>query len=126
VFSATNVSTVAAAVVAILSTAEAGTRDRWVNIESFATSQAEIVAALEKAMGEKWAVKETSMEEQLAGAREMYDKGEVLGAFYRWILAVLVSGGEECRFKSLDNELLGLKKEDLMETVEKIVRGEAI
>lgn len=125
-FSATNVSTAAAAVVAILSSAEKETRDRWVNIESFATSQAEIVAALEKVTGEKWAVKETSMEEQLVGAREMFDKGEVLGAFYRWILAILVSGDEECRFKSLDNELLGLKKEDLMETVEKIVRGEEV
>ncbi|KFY98418.1 hypothetical protein V498_01485 [Pseudogymnoascus sp. VKM F-4517 (FW-2822)] len=126
VFSTSNLSTVTAGVVAILSIAEAETRDRFVNIESFATSQREVVAALEKATGEKWTVEETSMKEQLAVAQEMYEKEDYLNAFYRWVLAGVVSGREEPRFKTVDNELLGLPHEDMQETVEKLLKGESI
>lgn len=126
VFSASNLSTVAAGVVAILSIAEAETRDRFVNIESFATSQRDVVAALEKTTGEKWTVEETSMKEQLAVAQEMHEKGDFLNAFYRWILASVVSGREEPRFKTVDNELLGLLREDMQETVEKLLKGDSI
>ena len=127
-FGASNLSTVAAGVVAILSTAEVQTRDRFVYIESFTTSQREIVSALEKATGDTWMVEETTTEAQFAVAQEALHKDDFLAAYYRWIRGGLFSGNEACRFtkEKLDNELLGLPKEDLQNVVARIVKGESI
>jgi hypothetical protein len=123
-FSATNLSTVAAAVVAILSTAEAETRDRFVTIESFKISQNNIVQALERITGEIWAIEKTTTDVQLAEARKSLESGDFLSAFYRLILVVLFSGQEEIAFKNdkLDNKLLGLEDETLEGTLEDIVK----
>ncbi|KAH8588342.1 hypothetical protein B0O99DRAFT_639549 [Bisporella sp. PMI_857] len=127
-FSVTNLSTVVSAVISILTTAESDTRDRLVYIESFATSQAEVLSALEKVSGEKWAVKHTTVEEQLTAAKKELSEANYWGAWHRWIKSSLFSGKPGARFDpaKLDNELLGLKKENLEDSVAKILKGERI
>jgi nucleoside-diphosphate-sugar epimerase len=120
----TNLSTVAAAVIATLTTAEVGTRDRLLNIQSFKASPNDIVEALEKATGEKWIIEKTTTKEQLALAQECLEKGDFLPALYRWIRTFVFS--ERATLPNIENELLGLPKEDLQTTVEKIIKGEKI
>lgn len=120
----TTLSTVAKAVLAILTTAEESTRDRLVNIESFAVSPVEIVATLEKVSGEKWTLESTTTEKELALANEALENGDFLSALYTWIKACIFA---ECsRLENVENELLGLEKEDLESVVGKIVKGEAV
>ncbi len=127
-FPASNLSTVAAGVVAILSISELQTRDRFVYIESFTTSQCEIVSALEKITGEKWAIEKTTTEKQFAIAQETLQKDYFLGAYYRWIRGGLFSGNDGCHFakEKFDNELLGLPKENLQDVIERILKGENV
>ena len=124
----TNLSTVGKAVVSILTTAEAQTRDRLVEIESFPVSQNAIIEALEEATGERWAVEKTTTEQQLAEAQESLEKGNLLPAFYIWVRAFIFSGRPGARLQNAkaDSELLRLPREDLQETVEKIAKGETV
>ena len=89
---ATNLSTVGKAVASILTTAEAQTRDRLVEIESFPISQNAVIEALERATGERWAVTGTTTEQQLAEAQASLEKGDVLPALYIWVRAFIFSG----------------------------------
>jgi hypothetical protein len=120
----TTLSTVATAVVAALTTAEVETRDRLLNIQSFQASPNDIVKALEKATGEKWSIEKTTTKEQLALAQECLEKGDFLPAYYRWVRTCVFA--EEARLPNIENELLGLPKEDLQTTVEKVIKGEKI
>ena len=76
---------------AVLTTAEAQTRDRLLNIESFAASQNEVVLVLENVTGEKWNVESTTTEKQLELAGEFLERGDFLEAFYRWVRAYIFS-----------------------------------
>lgn len=87
----TNLSTVALAVLQALTVAEQSTRDRLINIESFAASQKDVVAALEKATGETWAIQRTTTTEQLKLAQASLENGDFVLAFYRWIRAYIFS-----------------------------------
>lgn len=86
-------------------------------------SQNSIVQALEEATGEKWNITKTTTEQELAKSRTAYDSGDVLGGFYRWIMAGMFTGNPHLAFKGdkLDNKLLGLKEKNLLETVKEIV-----
>lgn len=99
------------------------TRERFVWIESFKTSQNEIVQVLEKVTGEKWAIENTTTEEQIVVSREALANGDFLGAYYRWIVAALLSGNEYIQFgdEQLDNRLLGLQQESIVTTVEELL-----
>lgn len=123
-FSATNLSTVGTAIVAILRNAEAQTRDRFVNIESFSTSQVFIVAALQEGFGEKWTVEMTTTNNQLDVAQKSIEENNFLGAYYRWIRAGLFSGQKGCRLdrEKLDNDLLALPKENMQDVVDRILQ----
>ncbi|KAH8597272.1 hypothetical protein B0O99DRAFT_540953 [Bisporella sp. PMI_857] len=127
-FSAANLSTVASVVISILTTAERETRDRLVYIEEFATSQAEVLSALEKLSGEKWTVEHTTAQEQLAAAKKEFGEGEFWAAWHRWAKTGLFSGEPGTHFDQakLDNELLGVKKGSLEDSVAKILKGETI
>jgi hypothetical protein len=124
IFSATNLPSVAAAVVSILGTAETETCYRFVYIESLKTSQYAIVAALEKAVGEKWTIEKTTTEEQLGASQKLLQSGDTLSAFYTWIVAGIFSGDKGIKFgdEELDNKLLGLKEEGLEGAVEGLLR----
>lgn len=114
--------------VSILSTAQEQTRNKLVEIESFSTSQNEIVAALEKATGKEWKIEKTSMDEQLGLAGASLEKGEFLEAFYVWIRAWVFSGKEGARLVKAEewNQLLGVGGECMEEVVAKVIRGEEV
>ena len=122
-FSATNLETVVKAVVVILADAEKETRNRFVYIQNFATSQQEILDVLEKVRGEKWVIERTSAQEQFEVAGNLLKAGDETGAFYIWLRGGLFSGSVGCEFEKekLDNELLGLQRETLEETVRRVL-----
>ncbi|KAH9209772.1 hypothetical protein DL95DRAFT_466458 [Leptodontidium sp. 2 PMI_412] len=126
-FAATNLSTVGRAVVTILTTAEEKTRNKQVEVESFTTTQNEIVAILEKVTGAKWNVEKTSSEQELAAAEANLEKGEFLEAYYIWVKAWIFSGkvGSKLVNAKDGNELLSVEAESLEDVIGKVVRGES-
>ncbi|KAG9228733.1 hypothetical protein BJ875DRAFT_226777 [Amylocarpus encephaloides] len=76
-FSTTNVNQVANAVVAVLSKPEE-TINKYLFVDSFTTTQNEILRALEKASG-KWQVKESMTEAALRKGKELVVKGDYGG-----------------------------------------------
>ena len=127
-FSATTLSTVGRAVVSILAAAQEQTRNKLIEIESFSTSQNEIVAALEKVTGEEWKIEKTSMDEQLGLASANLEKGDFLEAFYVWIRAWIFSGKEGARLMKAEegHDLLGVGGESMEEVLAKVVKGEKV
>ncbi len=124
-WSATNLASVGQAVVGVLLHPEE-TKNRYVWIESFRTSQNETLAALEKATGEKWTVKHVKCAEQIEEGREAYRKGDpnwfmqlIIGALFNEELDV---GADFSKFAKLDNELLGVPTEDIQATVDAVVQ----
>lgn len=127
-FTATNVAQIGRALVAILNQAEE-TANRLVFVESFTTTQLEILAALEKAAGEKFQVVNLTSEDVRAEAARQLGEGNLLEGGGKLITA-LVLGKEGLEDHSdveggIWNERLGLPKENLEEEVEKVVRTAA-
>ncbi|KAL2061568.1 hypothetical protein VTL71DRAFT_6945 [Oculimacula yallundae] len=124
-FSTTTLSTVARAVVAILTTAEVATRNSLVNIQSFSTSQNEIVAMLEKVVGETWAIENTTTLEQMEIASANLENNEFVEAFYIWVRAWMFSGRQEVVLKEWekDNRLLGVESQSLEDVIVQAVGG---
>lgn len=104
----------------------AETANRYVFINSFRTTQNEILSALQTVTRQKWNVKHTTCEEESKTGREKMEKGDWSGVGHA-IMGASYSGGryDFAQGRELDNELLGLPvDEDLETTVERIVRGE--
>ena len=130
--SMTTTATLGAAVVAVLSPAiRPNVLDRFVYIQSFAASQKDILAALEKhrldqggeQLGLEWTVTHTTSEDQMREAGEALGKGDVFGAFRRWIFAMMVDPQSGCDWSDrAENKLLGLQPQSLEGEVEKVLR----
>lgn len=104
----------------------AETANRYVFVNSFRTTQNEILSALQTVTHQKWTVKHTTCEEESRIGKEKLDEGDWSGVG-RAIMGASYSGGKYdfAEGRELDNELLGLPvDEDLVATVERIVRGE--
>lgn len=123
VWDVTNLSTVGLATARVLENAQKF-RNQIVYINSFTGTQNEMIAALEKATGTKFALQQGSAEELTAKGREKLAAGDqmagldlIFGAFYR--------GGQDLMHHSAKNKLandeLGLPKEDLETTVRQVV-----
>lgn len=123
-FNGTIMSTIGAAVVATVDR-PALTANRYIFINSFLVTQSEILAALEKVMGEKWTTTHVSSEEMKKTGLEKLAKGDRSAAF-DLIRAALFGGDEAMDYskKGLMNEQLGLpKEEDLEQVIRNIVEG---
>jgi hypothetical protein len=123
-FSLTNEATVGQAVVSALQK-PAETANKYLYIESVNTTQNEILAELQKATGKTWDVKHTSTDAQVRIGKEAVAKGDFSGMF---ALVLATTYGELRGLKAdfakdecLANELLGLPKESVRETVEAVV-----
>ena len=114
-FSVTNMAQIAIAVRRALEKGEE-TRNRFLLIQSFVTTQNEIVKALEKVTEAKWEVEKIDsknyMEEQIAKAQ----KGDH-DAMYSVIWGICVTKSDWRQDKKFANELLGLEEEDLEESL---------
>jgi len=106
----------------------AETANKFVYVSSLSATQNETLEAVEKATSTKWEVTRVSTEQQLSGAKEALDKGDMTGA-YTLVKATSWSNlpGLKQHFdvdekERLFNELLGLKgEESLQATVERVV-----
>jgi hypothetical protein len=126
-FSATNLSQVGNAVVAVLSKPEK-TANQFIYIDSFTATQNEILAELEKATGEKWKVTESTTEEAKAEGQALFAKGDYSGLLLL-LKAIFLGEGYGSDFTKdavLGNERLGLPNQDLVSTVTALAAGKAV
>jgi len=114
-FTATNLPTIGLAVAAILKD-PAGTKNRYLDIASFTTTQNEILGILEEETGEKWTVKRATTEDSERVADEKLEKGDY-SAFGDYLKVFLFRDGKGGSPKRLANEELGLGNEDLRKTI---------
>ncbi|TVY89116.1 Isoflavone reductase-like protein, partial [Lachnellula willkommii] len=77
-FSATNLSQIGNAVVAVLSKPDE-TANQFLYIDSFTATQNQILAELERATGRKWAVTESSTEAAAREGQELFGRGDFEG-----------------------------------------------
>ncbi|KAM0272197.1 hypothetical protein ACHAQH_008820 [Verticillium albo-atrum] len=125
-FTTSNSDQIARSLVGILEHADE-TKNKLVFVESFTTSQVEVLAALEKASGEKWQVEHVTSDEVRAQGFKLFGEGDLQGGGGALIQAlVLGEGGLEDHTASGVaewNKLLGLPKENVEETVERVLKG---
>lgn len=124
-WSTTNVETVGKSVVGVLER-PAETKNRFVWVESFSTSQNDVVAALEKTTGKRWQVNKVKTADQIKTGNELVAKGESAGIALLIIGAIFTedvdTGADFSKSRKIDNDLLGLPKEDLQTTIQEIVK----
>lgn len=123
-FSSTNLSTIGEAVVKALENAEA-TKNQYVYVSGFQTSQNEILAAAERITGEKWTISKTSAKDHIAKGNELLQKGDYSGIAP--LIQAITFGEEEqlgdLKPSGLWNEKLGLKQDSFEDSIKTVVSG---
>ena len=101
------------------------TANKYLYINSFTISQNEVLAAFEKATGQKWAVEHVDPEAMKEEGLEKEARGDITGAMslVRYINCVEGHGGNYAEYRETANGLLGLPEEMLQGAVEAVVRG---
>ena len=126
IFSGLNEEDLGKAVVGVLKHPKE-TANQFVYASSIAASQKEILAALEQATSSKFEVSHVSTGAQLDGAREALGKGDFSGAFTIVKATVLGNApGLQQHFEveekdRLKNDILGIKKTTVQDTVDRIL-----
>lgn len=123
-FSASNLSQVGNAVVAVLSKPEE-TANQFIYIDSFTASQNDILAAFEKASGKKWEVSHSTTESAAKEGQELFAKGDFSGLLLLLKANFLGEGygSDFTKDATLANEKLGLPVQSLESTVATLVAG---
>ncbi|KAM5341933.1 hypothetical protein ACJ41O_014964 [Fusarium nematophilum] len=124
-FTATNGAQIGRALAAVLSHASE-TANKMVFVESFTTTQLEILAVLEKASGEKFQVVNVKSEYIRAEGAKQIGEGNIIEGGGKLITAVVL-GKESLEDHShvdggIWNDRLGLPKENLEEEVTKVLQ----
>lgn len=102
------------------------TANRYIFIDSFTVSQAQVLAALEKATAPAaWDVTRVDAEEQKQIGLDKMAKGDFSGAMalIRYINCVDGHGGNYALYEQTDNELLSLPNQSLDEAIEEVLKG---
>lgn len=100
------------------------TRNRALYVQSFNPTQLEVVAALEKAMGEKWHVQHVDSKPYLADAQKRLSSDDEKAVLIAIEDIVFVLGALDADWTKRDGfamELLGLKDESLEDVVNEVV-----
>jgi nucleoside-diphosphate-sugar epimerase len=100
------------------------TRNRALYIQSFNPSQLEIVAALEKAMGEPWHIQHVDSKPYLEDAQKRLGSDDAEAVLFAIEDIVFVLGALDADWTKRDGfamELLGLEDEKLEDVVEEVV-----
>ncbi|KAF2663932.1 NAD(P)-binding protein [Microthyrium microscopicum] len=125
-FSGTNLSTIGKAIAAILSKAGVveATKNQYVTISSFTTTQNEVHALLEEITGEKWPTTAVDSDAKIEEGKKAMAAGDHYGAMS--ILKAYAFGGKVDADLSnapggLWNDKLGLPREDLKATLKKLL-----
>lgn len=123
-FTTSNAAQIGRALIAVLSHA-AETANKLVFVESFTTTQIEILAALEKATGEKWKVAHKKSEDIRAEAFKEMGEGNILGGGASLITAAVLGKGALEDHSNMEggiwNDRLGLPKESVEEEIKRIL-----
>ncbi|KAF1962982.1 isoflavone reductase family protein [Byssothecium circinans] len=122
-FSSTNLRQIGLAVIKVLEKPEE-TKNKYVYVSSFETTQGEILAAVEKITGEKWTVKNAGSKDLLKEGGEKLQKGDFSGVG-QLIQAVAFGEGNlgDSRPAGLWNEKLGLEKESFEDSIKAGISG---
>lgn len=118
-FSVTTEGETAKAVLRGLTERAEETRNRNVLVEEFVTTQAELLAEIERQTGEKFEVEEVDGEERIRELQKAYEAGDE-GAVYGLIEAGFITGrygGDLSKEGEIFTEKLGLKRHTLEEVV---------
>jgi hypothetical protein len=122
-WTATNLATVGKAVAnTLLKPAE--TKNRYVWVSSFSVSQNAVLAALEKATGAQWKTERVSLKQQREEGQANLGQGGFKPIAQILLAAIFDpnTGCDHAKTEKLDNELLGLPKEDLESTVAAVLK----
>ncbi|KAJ4142989.1 hypothetical protein NW765_000127 [Fusarium oxysporum] len=125
-FTASNGAQVGRALVAILAN-PAKTANKLVSVESFTTTQSEVLAVLEKATGTEWARTEIPVEEVRAEAFKLLSEGDVANGGAKAIASVVF--GKEALEDHTHlgtaqwNKELGLPSETVEATVQRVLKS---
>ena len=102
------------------------TENKIVYVNSFTTSQKQLLGVLEKATGSKWEVETVSSVDVVSAGKEMLSKGNMMG-IGAIVKSICFTEGWGADFEAEDvevmNEVLGLEKENLEDVVRKIVES---
>ncbi|EGR48306.1 uncharacterized protein TRIREDRAFT_78476 [Trichoderma reesei QM6a] len=121
--SASTLRRIAEATVRVLQRPEQ-TSNRRLYVQSFNPTQLEILAALEKAMGEKWTVRQVDSKAYLEDARKRLESDDEEAVLVAVEDIVFVLGALDADWTKRDGfamELLGLEDERLEDVVEEVV-----
>jgi hypothetical protein len=122
-FSTTNLHTIGVALIKALENPEES-KNQYVYLSGFDTTQNEILGLAEKITGAKWTVKHVSTKEHLVQGRERVQKGDYMGILD--LLQVATFGEEQIGLfdpAKLWNEKLGLPKDDLEKSIRAAFEG---
>ncbi|KAI9683924.1 MAG: hypothetical protein M1829_004259 [Trizodia sp. TS-e1964] len=123
IFSTTTIATVGAAVVAVLYR-PAETKNQYVYISSFNTTQTEILAALKKVAGGNWTTQQTTAYAEVLAYRESLAKGSP-GAIRNMVMAATYTDGTGSNFaqdEKLSNSVLQLQPENLEAVIKSVLQ----
>ncbi|EDP89873.1 hypothetical protein HBI56_202180 [Parastagonospora nodorum] len=123
IFSTTNLHTVGLGLVKALEKPEE-TKNQYVYISSFDTSQNELLALTEKITGSKWTVKHVAVKDHVEQGRAKLQKGDFSG-IVELLQATSFSKDQLGRFDQAPawNEKLGLPKDDLEKSLRGVFEG---
>lgn len=126
-FSATKLSQVGNAVVAVLSKAEE-TANKYIYIHSFTATQNEILAELENETAVKWTVTESTTEKTKTEGQELLAKGDFAGVLplLKTIFHGEGYGSDFTKDAVLNNVMLGLPDQNLAWTISSIIDGKSV
>jgi nucleoside-diphosphate-sugar epimerase len=121
-WSASTLGRVGESVVAVLMKEEE-TRDRVCFVQSFCVSQNEVLACLERVMGEKWEVEQVKSEEFIREMKGKLDRDPDDGEAREALVSVvgIVESNWEGK-EGFANGMLGLQEEDLEGVVRRVVK----
>lgn len=119
-WSATNLATIGKATVRIL-LKEEETKNKLLYIQSFNTTQNEVLASFEKATGSKWTTTHSSAQEVIKTNRQKADEGDPEAVEEIVSAHGIVAANWEGK-PTFANELLNLEKESLDEVTARCVR----
>lgn len=103
----------------------AETANKYIFIDSFTISQAQILASLEKLTATKWEVTYSDSEKQKKEGLEKMSNGDFSGAMslIQYINSVHGHGGNFAEYEKTQNELLSLPKENIDDVLAGILKG---
>lgn len=123
-FTASNMAQIGRAIVSVLHH-PVETKNQMVFVESFTTTQAEILAVLEKLTGQTWKVNEVGSQAIRQDGFAKFSNGDYVGGGSAVIMAlVLGEGGLEDHTNvkgGIWNQRLGLESESVEETVREVL-----